>query len=122
MPPVVPPRVDRLVTATRTAAPPGAAARWPVARSASQVRGLLDVLARVADGLVNEDVGAELRLSVNTVKTRLRVVFADLGARDRAHAVALGFRLGLLDGPAHRADCAAYRPRVCDCGTADDLD
>ena len=38
----------------------------------------------------------ELFLSEDTVKTHARRLFKKLGASDRAHAVALGFRWGLV--------------------------
>lgn len=55
------------------------------------------ILALVATGHTNREIGTLLHLAENTVKQRLtRHVFPDLGARDRAHAVALAFRRGLL--------------------------
>lgn len=56
----------------------------------------LEVLQLVADGLENREIAARLFLSVETVKTHVRHVFAALNARSRAHAVAIGFRTGLL--------------------------
>ena len=56
----------------------------------------LEVLQLVADGLENREIAARLYLSVETVKTHIRHVFSALGARSRAHAVAIGFRTGLL--------------------------
>ena len=56
------------------------------------------VLQLVADGMSNRDIAAELFLSVETVRTHTKGVLHKLGARDRAHAVALGFRHGLLAG------------------------
>jgi len=51
----------------------------------------LTILALVAQGRGNREIGenATVRLSENTVKTYLRRVYRKLGARDRAHAVAL---------------------------------
>ena len=56
----------------------------------------LEVLELVAAGLENREIAARLYLSVETVKTHIRHVFGALGARSRAHAVAIGFRTGLL--------------------------
>jgi ATP/maltotriose-dependent transcriptional regulator MalT len=54
------------------------------------------VLALIACGDSNEDIAGALRVSVATVKFHARDLFDRLGARDRAHAVALGYQLGLL--------------------------
>ena len=42
------------------------------------------------------EIGRELFVSEDTVKTHARRLFRKLGARDRAHAVAAGFRAGLV--------------------------
>ncbi|HEX5597364.1 MAG TPA: response regulator transcription factor [Micromonosporaceae bacterium] len=54
------------------------------------------VLRAMADGKSNAEIGRELYLSEDTVKTYARRIFRKLGARDRAHAVAAGFRAGLV--------------------------
>ena len=56
----------------------------------------IEVLQLVADGLVNRDIGKRLFLSEETVKSHVRHLLAKLQARSRAHAVAVGFRRGLL--------------------------
>jgi DNA-binding CsgD family transcriptional regulator len=80
---------------------------------------LLDTLRLVADGLTNRQIGDRLHISENTVKCRVRALFRDLEARDRAQAVAVGMRRGLIDGAFHRLDCASYRPQPCDCGAVE---
>lgn len=73
-------------------------------RLVSQVRGPhdrltqreLEVLGAVARGLSNAQVGAELFITEATVKTHLLRVFAKLGVDDRAHAVMVAVRRGLL--------------------------
>jgi len=45
------------------------------------------VAQRVADGLSNKAVAADLHLSVNTVSTHLRAVFTKLGVRSRAQLI-----------------------------------
>ena len=50
----------------------------------------------VADGLVNREIGQRLFLSEETVKSHVRHLLAKLQARSRAHAVAVGFRRGLI--------------------------
>jgi DNA-binding NarL/FixJ family response regulator len=56
----------------------------------------LEVLQLVADGLVNREIGQHLYLSEETVKSHVRHLLAKLQARSRAHAVAVGFRRGLI--------------------------
>lgn len=55
-----------------------------------------EVLALVAQGTSNRGIAAELFISEATVKTHLTHVFAKLGAKDRAAAVALGYQRGIL--------------------------
>jgi DNA-binding NarL/FixJ family response regulator len=55
------------------------------------------VLQLIADGLVNREIGVELHLSEETVKSHVRHLLAKLQARSRAHAVAIAFRRGLVE-------------------------
>jgi len=54
------------------------------------------VLHGMCDGKSNAEIGRDLYLSEDTVKTHARRLFRKLGVRDRAHAVAAGFRLGIV--------------------------
>jgi DNA-binding NarL/FixJ family response regulator len=56
----------------------------------------LEVLQLISDGLVNREIGQRLFLSEETVKSHVRHLLAKLQARSRAHAVAVGFRRGLI--------------------------
>ena len=56
-------------------------------------RQVLDGMAR---GLSNGQIGLELFLSEDTIKTHARRLFRKMGTHDRAHAVAQGFRWGML--------------------------
>ena len=56
----------------------------------------IEVLQLISDGLVNREIGARLYLSEETVKSHVRHLLAKLQARSRAHAVAVGFRRGLI--------------------------
>jgi DNA-binding NarL/FixJ family response regulator len=56
-------------------------------------RQVLDGMSR---GRSNAEIGRELYLSEDTVKTHARRLFRKLTAADRAQAVALGFRWGVL--------------------------
>ena len=55
-----------------------------------------EVLQLIAEGLVNREIGQRLFLSEETVKSHVRHLLAKLQARSRAHAVAIGFRRGLV--------------------------
>jgi len=57
----------------------------------------LEILGLITDGLFNREISERLVLSEETVKTHVRHVLAKLGARSRAHAVAIALRSGLLD-------------------------
>ena len=56
----------------------------------------IQVLQLVSEGLVNREIGERLFLSEETVKSHVRHILAKLQARSRAHAVAIGFRRGLI--------------------------
>jgi DNA-binding NarL/FixJ family response regulator len=58
----------------------------------------LEVLALVADGATNRAAAERLHVSEATVKTHLLSIYTKLGVGDRAAAVAVGFRRGLLGG------------------------
>ncbi|WP_329040735.1 response regulator transcription factor [Streptomyces sp. NBC_00178] len=55
-----------------------------------------EVLGLVARGTSNRAIAAELFISEATVKTHLAHVFAKLGAKDRAAAVAVAYERGIL--------------------------
>lgn len=54
------------------------------------------VLGLIARGRSNREIGDALGISEHTAKTYVSRLMAKLGARDRAHAVALGYQAGLL--------------------------
>ena len=56
----------------------------------------IEVLQLISEGLVNREIGHRLFLSEETVKSHVRHLLAKLQARSRAHAVAVGFRRGLI--------------------------
>lgn len=58
-----------------------------------------EVLDGMANGHTNAVIARGLYLSEDTVKTYNRRLFRKLGARDRAHAVARGYQLGILQIP-----------------------
>jgi DNA-binding NarL/FixJ family response regulator len=69
----------------------------PAVRRIALTERELQVLRGMSDGKSNAEIGRELFVSEDTVKTHARRLFRKLGARDRAHAVAAGFRAGLVD-------------------------
>ncbi|MEN0128631.1 MAG: response regulator transcription factor [Brevundimonas sp.] len=56
----------------------------------------IEVLVGMSNGRSNAQIGQELFLSEDTVKTHARRLFRKLGASDRAQAVAIGLRGGLI--------------------------
>lgn len=100
---------DELFTAVRAAADgrtvlsPAVASRLisrvrtPVAPGHEALSGReREVLGLVARGTSNREIAAELFISEATVKTHLTHVFAKLGAKDRAAAVAVAYERGIL--------------------------
>jgi DNA-binding NarL/FixJ family response regulator len=56
----------------------------------------VDVLARVARGNRNRDIGMQLFISEDTVKAHLRHIREKLGAKDRTEAIAIAVRRGII--------------------------
>ena len=56
----------------------------------------IEVLQLISEGLVTREIGVRLFLSEETVKSHVRHLLAKLQARSRAHAVAVGFRRGII--------------------------
>src|SRR5439155_1053853 len=55
-----------------------------------------EVLARLSEGLHNQEIAQALTLSLSTVKAHVNAILEKLGARDRTEAVMLALRRGLL--------------------------
>ncbi|MFJ6730139.1 response regulator [Streptomyces sp. NPDC091281] len=55
-----------------------------------------EVMAQAARGLSNEEIALRLHLSPLTVRTHVQRTMTKLGARHRAHLVALAYRTGLV--------------------------
>lgn len=71
--------------------------------NASEMRALQDVAA----GMANKDIARKHGWKPTTVKSILSCLMAKLDARDRAHAVTIGYLRGLLpDSPYARPDAA----------------
>lgn len=56
----------------------------------------VEVLALVARGLGNREVGDLLGTAAGTVKAHVQSILSKLGAKDRTHAVTLGLRRGII--------------------------
>ncbi|MDX2974307.1 response regulator transcription factor [Kribbella solani] len=87
---LAPPVAARLMSRLRAPAPTTAAAPSPRE---------LQVLAAVARGLSNAEIGRELFIGEATVKTHLQRLFAKLDVDDRTHAVTVAIERGLLPSP-----------------------
>lgn len=60
---------------------------------------LREVLLLVADGHTDVAISMRLHLSISGLGYRLTCVYRALGAKDRVHAVAIAYGLGLLTTP-----------------------
>lgn len=56
-----------------------------------------EILQLIADGCSTDDAAKRLGLSTETVRTHAKATLPRLGARDRAHAVAIALRGSLID-------------------------
>ena len=75
----------------RTAAAPGATPEW-FERLSPRER---EVLAAVARGISNKQIGRELNLAEVTVKLHLRAIFRKTGVRTRSEAAVLATKAGI---------------------------
>ncbi|HUA83886.1 MAG TPA: response regulator transcription factor [Bryobacteraceae bacterium] len=59
--------------------------------------GEVDVLRLVAAGNANKEIAAQLSISEETVKGRVRSILSKLGANDRTHAAMIGVKRGIIE-------------------------
>ncbi len=89
--------LQRALAAAGSTAPPPTATdvegreAWPEGLTEQEVR----VLRLVAQGLTNQEIAERLHISLHTVKTHLKHIFAKLGVSDRTQAAVWAWRRGL---------------------------
>jgi DNA-binding NarL/FixJ family response regulator len=94
LPPSMARTLNRALNRAGEAPAPGQARREPGAQQLTERE--LQVLWAMSNGMSNGQIGRELFLSEDTIKTHARRIFRKLGVKDRAEAVAHGFRHGLV--------------------------
>ncbi len=57
----------------------------------------VEVLRLIAGGNANKQIAAQLSVSEETVKSRVKNILSKLGASDRTHAVTIGVKRGIID-------------------------
>src|ERR1700761_1152449 len=57
----------------------------------------IDVLQLIADGKTNKEIGDHLSIGEASVKSHVANILSKLDARDRAHAVAIGLKRGIIE-------------------------
>jgi DNA-binding NarL/FixJ family response regulator len=85
--------VRRLIAAFVETPPATAKPVWFNSLTAREI----EVLAAVARGLSNSEIGAALHMSAATAKTHVGRLLTKLGARDRTHLVIAAYEAGLVD-------------------------
>ena len=57
----------------------------------------IGVLRLIAAGNANKEIAAQLSITEETVKGRVRNILSKLGANDRTHAVTIGLKRGIIE-------------------------
>ena len=57
----------------------------------------VDVLGLIAGGNANKEIAAQLSVTEETVKGRIKNILSKLGANDRTHAAMIGVRRGIIE-------------------------
>ena len=58
--------------------------------------GEIEILRLIADGNANKEIGAQLSITEETVKGRVRNILSKLRASDRTHAAMIGLKRGII--------------------------
>lgn len=69
----------------------------------------LEILQNIARGLENREIATKTFRSVETIRTHVKSILFKLKARNRTHAVAIAYHLGIFQG-LPRADDQATSP------------
>ena len=56
----------------------------------------MSILVFAADGLKNREIAQKLGVSEQAVKNHLSALYRKIGARDKAHAIAIAMRTNLI--------------------------
>jgi DNA-binding NarL/FixJ family response regulator len=59
--------------------------------------GEIEVLKLIAAGNANKEIAAQLSITEETVKGRVRSILSKLGANDRTHAAMIGIKRGMIE-------------------------
>ncbi len=89
---VLDPAVTGRVLETYRTSAPAAPSDAPARLTSREV----DVLTLVGRGLSNDDIAAELVISIVTVKSHIGSIFTKLGVRNRAEAIVFAFDHGIV--------------------------
>ena len=57
----------------------------------------IDVLRLIASGDANKEIAAQLSITEETVKSRVKNILLKLGAKDRTHAVTIAVKRGIIE-------------------------
>jgi DNA-binding NarL/FixJ family response regulator len=57
----------------------------------------IDVLRLIAAGNANKEIAAQLSITEETVKSRVKNILEKLGANDRTHAVTIALKRGIIE-------------------------
>jgi len=90
---LAPSLVRRLIAAFVEVRPATAKPAWVNSLTAREI----EVLAAVAQGLSNAEIGVALHMSAATAKTHVGRLLTKLNARDRTHLVIAAYEAGLVD-------------------------
>jgi len=55
------------------------------------------VLRLIAEGCANKEIGAQLAISEETIKSQVRSILSKLNANDRTHAAMIGLKRGIIE-------------------------
>ncbi|MEU6672267.1 response regulator transcription factor [Streptomyces sp. NPDC046727] len=91
----------RLIDTFARGAPPPPSAGGPLGRLTQRER---EVLLKIASGLTNAEIGAELGVTTGTVKSHVNALLSKLGLRDRVQATILAYETGLISPRGVRQD------------------